>query len=175
MKKFTGVDFCQLDASLTEEERLVRDTVRDFVDQEIIPHVSGWNRAGSFPRDLIKKIAEIGLLGANLEGYGCAAMGPVAYGLTMQELERGDSGIRSFASVQGALCMYPIYAFGSEEQKQRYLARLISGAWTGTMCLTEAHCGTDLGMLRTKAEPAEDGSYKITGTKIRDDRHRKSF
>ncbi|MEO8452726.1 MAG: acyl-CoA dehydrogenase family protein, partial [Gemmatimonadota bacterium] len=115
---YTGVDFYQTDALLSEEERAVRDTVRAWVDDNLMPVIGEAYIAGKFPKQLIPGMAELGLLGANLpEQYGCAGLNNVAYGLIMQELERGDSGIRSFASVQGALVMYPIYAFGSEEQK----------------------------------------------------------
>ena len=121
MGEFTGVDYFDIDSLLTDEERLVRSTVRAFVDREVLPIIEEANREGRFPRELLPGLAELGLLGANLTGYGLPGLGAVAYGLVMQELERGDSGIRSFASVQGALVMYPIYAFGSEEQKQHLI------------------------------------------------------
>src|SRR4051812_38251608 len=117
---FNGVDYYGLDDLLTDEEKLVRASVRRFVDEEIMPRVGLCFREGRFPRDLPGKLGALGALGSSLAGYGCAGLGPVAYGLIMQELERGDSGVRSFASVQGSLVMYPIHAFGSEEQKARW-------------------------------------------------------
>ncbi len=126
--RFTGVDFYDLDTLLSEEERAVRDTVRDWVDDNLMPIIGEAYIEGRFPKQLIPGMAELGLFGANLpEEYGCAGLNNVAYGLIMQELERGDSGIRSFASVQGALVMYPIYAFGSEEQKKHWLPQLAAG------------------------------------------------
>ncbi len=119
--KFRGVDFLQYDSLLTEEERLVRDTTRQFIEDNLIPIIEECNRAGRFPRELVKPMAELGFFGASLKGYGCAGMGNVEYGLMTQELERGDSGVRSFVSVQSGLCMYPIYEFGSDEQKERWL------------------------------------------------------
>ena len=114
--KFRGVDFIQYDSLLTEEERLVRDTTRKFIEDNLVPIIEECNRAGRFPRELVKPMADLGFFGASLQGYGCAGMGNVEYGLVTQELERGDSGVRSFVSVQSALVMYPIHAFGSEEQ-----------------------------------------------------------
>src|SRR5688572_13521477 len=111
MHKYNGIDFCNINALLSDDERMVQASVREFVDRHVLPVIEKSFRAGEFPKKLIEPIAELGLLGANLTGYGCAGMGAVAYGLAMQELERGDSGIRSFVSVQGALCMYPIFAF----------------------------------------------------------------
>src|SRR5438552_16518644 len=119
--KFRGVDFIQYDSLLTDEERLVRDTTRQFIEDNLIPIIEECNRAGRFPRELVKPMAELGFFGASLKGYGCAGMSNVEYGLVMQEMERGDSGVRSFVSVQSALVMYPIYAFGSEEQKKAWL------------------------------------------------------
>ena len=115
----------------SDDEKLVRQMVREFVDKEIIPNIEGWNREGKFPLHLVPLMAELGFYGANLEGYGCAGMSNVQYGLIMQELERGDSGLRSFVSVQGALVMYPIHAFGSEEQKDRWLPALQQGKAVG--------------------------------------------
>src|SRR5215217_5470214 len=118
----TPLDFYDIDSVLSEEERAVRDAVRAFVDDKVLPIIGDAYVEGRFPRELIPEMAELGVFGANLpEEYGCAGLNNVAYGLIMQELERGDSGIRSFASVQGALCMYPIYEFGSEEQRRKYL------------------------------------------------------
>src|SRR5881628_1080909 len=128
MGKFKGVDFYDVDALLSEEERAVRDTVRAWVDDNVIPVIGEAYVAGHFPKQLVPGIAALGLFGANLpEEYGCAGLDNVAYGLIMQELERGDSGLRSFASVQGALVMYPIYAFGTEEQKKTWLPQMASG------------------------------------------------
>src|SRR6185295_15104775 len=121
MRKFTGPDFYVLDELLTEDERMIRDTVRTWVDERVVPIIAEHCREGTFPVQLIPEMAELGLLGASLTGYECAGLGAVAYGLIMQELERGDSGLRSFASVQGSLVMYPIPAYGSEAQKQRWL------------------------------------------------------
>ena len=126
--EYTGVDFYDIDGLLSEEERAVRDTVRAWVDEQLMPIIGECYVEGRFPKQLIPGMAELGLFGANLpEEYGCAGLNNVAYGLIMQELERGDSGIRSFASVQGALVMYPIYAFGSDEQKKHWLPRLARG------------------------------------------------
>ena len=115
---FSGVDLVEVDGLLTEDERMVRDTVREFVTAEVLPVIEHHFREGTFPTQLIPKVAELGLLGASLHGYECAGLGAVANGLIMQELERGDSGLRSFVSVQGSLCMWPIYAYGTEAQKQ---------------------------------------------------------
>src|SRR5512135_2189770 len=117
--KFNGVDFIQYDSLLTDEERMVRDTSRQFIEDNLVPIIEQCNRDGRFPRELVKPMAELGFFGASLKGYGCAGMSNVEYGLVMQEMERGDSGVRSFVSVQSALVMYPIYTFGSEEQKAR--------------------------------------------------------
>src|SRR6266566_2073676 len=126
--KFTGVDFYNIDGLLIEEERAIRDTVRAWIDENLMPVIGDAYVAGKFPKQLIPGMAELGLFGANLpEAYGCAGLNNVAYGLIMQELERGDSGVRSFASVQGALVMYPIYAFGSEEQKKLWLPQMATG------------------------------------------------
>src|SRR5690242_5640163 len=125
--KFKGVDFIEFDSLLTDDERLVRDTARRFIEENLVPIIEECNREGRFPRELVKPMADLGFFGASLKGYGCAGMGNVEYGLVMQELERGDSGVRSFVSVQSALVMYPIYAFGSEEQKQKWLPKLANG------------------------------------------------
>ena len=126
-----------LDSQLTDQELLVRQTARRFVDERVLPLIRDCYREGRFPSELIPEIAQLGFLGANLEGYGCAGMSNVEYGLIMQELERGDSGLRSFVCVQGALVMYPIYTYGSEEQKQTWLPRLQSGEAIGCFGLTE--------------------------------------
>src|SRR6202047_4179731 len=121
MAGFAGVDYIDFDSQLNDEEKLVRQTARQFVKNEIIPIIEKHNREGTFPRHLVPQLGELGFFGANLRGYGCAGMSNVAYGLVTQELERGDSGLRSFVSVQSALVMYPIFAFGSEDQKQAWL------------------------------------------------------
>jgi glutaryl-CoA dehydrogenase len=155
---FKGVDFYDVDSLLSEEERAVRDTVRAWVDEHLMPVIGDAYIEGKFPKQLIPGMAELGLLGANLpEEYGCAGLNNVAYGLIMQELERGDSGIRSFASVQGALVMYPIYAFGSEEQKKHWLPRLASGKDIGCFGLTEPDYGSNPGGMITTARETKDG------------------
>ena len=164
--EFTGVDFYDMDGLLSEEERAVRDTVRAWVDAELMPVISACYVEGRFPRQLIPGMAELGLLGANLpEQYGCAGLNNVAYGLIMQELERGDSGIRSFASVQGALVMYPIHTFGSEEQRLAWLPRLASGAEIGCFGLTEPDFGSNPGGMLTTARETSDG-WVLNGTKM---------
>lgn len=162
---FRGLDFYNIDELLSEEERMARDAVRSFVSQEVIPIIEHHDRAGTFPKKLIPTIAELGLLGANLEGYGCAGMSAVGYGICMQELERGDSGLRSFASVQGSLCMYPIHAYGSEEQKQRYLPKMAEGELIGCFGLTEADHGSNPGGMITRAR--KDGDHWVlNGSKM---------
>lgn len=152
MSEFRGVDFFQMDELLTEEERMVRDTVRAFVTDKVIPDADRNFEEAAFPMDLIPDMAALGLFGANLpEEFGCAGMNNVAYGLVMQELERGDSGLRSFASVQGALVMYPIYTFGSEEQKRRWLPQLAAGEKIGCFGLTEPDHGSDPAGMTTRA------------------------
>lgn len=162
---FRGLDYYGLDDELNDEERLVRDNVRRFVENEIVPVIGAHYQAGTFPMDLVPKFAELGLLGANLDGYGCAGMGEVAYGLAMQELERGDSGVRSFCSVQGALCMYPIHAFGSEAQKERWLPGMANGELIGCFGLTEPDFGSNPSGMLTRAETLEGGGYRLNGTK----------
>ena len=163
---FDGVDFYRIDGLLSEEERAVRDTVRAWVDEQLMPVIGDCYIEGKFPKQLIPGLAELGVLGANLpEQYGCAALNNVAYGLIMQELERGDSGIRSFASVQGALVMYPIFAFGSEEQKQHWLPRLAAGKEIGCFGLTEPDYGSNPGGMITTARETADG-WVLNGTKM---------
>jgi glutaryl-CoA dehydrogenase len=163
--KFRGVDFIEFDALLNEDERLVRDSTRKWVEENIIPIIEQCNREGKFPRELVKPMGELGFYGANLKGYGCAEMSNVEYGLVMQELERGDSGLRSFVSVQSALCMYPIYAFGSEEQKQKYLPAMQKGEVLGCFGLTEPMFGSNPGGMRTRAK--KDGNdYILNGEKM---------
>jgi glutaryl-CoA dehydrogenase len=162
---FEALDFYRIDDLLAPEERIVRDTVREFVDKEFMPVViEHFRQDGSFPMTLVPKMAELGLFGANLSGYGCAGMNNVAYGLVMQELERGDSGLRSFASVQGALCMYPILTFGSDEQKEKWLPRMASGEVIGCFGLTEPDFGSNPAGMRTKAERSGSG-WVLNGTK----------
>jgi glutaryl-CoA dehydrogenase len=163
--KFRGVDFVQFDNLLTDDERLVRNTTRQFIEENLIPIIEECNRAGRFPRELVKPMAELGYFGASLPGYGCAGMSNVEYGLVMQELERGDSGIRSFVSVQSALVMYPIYAFGSEEQKQSWLPALQKGEKLGCFGLTEPDFGSNPGAMRTRARKVGN-EYVINGEKM---------
>jgi glutaryl-CoA dehydrogenase len=165
MADFEGVDFLSLDDLLSDEERLARDTVREFVSREFLPRVQEHvRRDGSFPMELLPALAELGLFGANLKGYGCAGMSNVAYGLVMQELERGDSGLRSFASVQGALVMYPIHSYGSDAQKDRWLPELSAGRAVGCFGLTEPDAGSHVAAMRTRAE-RRGGSWILNGTK----------
>jgi glutaryl-CoA dehydrogenase len=164
MSSFRGVDYFLVDSLFDEQELLVRRTAREFVESEVIPGVTGWYRDGVFPARLIPELGRLGFLGANLEGYGCAGMSNVEYGLIMQELERGDSGLRSFVSVQGALVMFPIHKFGSEEQKQRWLPQLQSGAAVGCFGLTEPDFGSNPAGMRTTAV-RDGGHWVIDGEK----------
>jgi glutaryl-CoA dehydrogenase len=164
MKPFRGLDYYAIDGLLSEEERMIRDTIRNFVSEQVMPGIEKHHRDGTFPMDLIPQLAELGTLGANIEGYGCAGLGAVAYGLIMQELERGDSGLRSFVSVQGALCMYPILTYGSEEQKDTYLPRMARGEVIGCFGLTEPDFGSNPGGMLTRAEKKGD-RYVLNGTK----------
>src|SRR5262245_7734278 len=165
MPEFQGVDFLRLDELLSDEERMARDSVREFVSREFLPLVQQHVRQdGSFPLELVPRIAELGLFGANLTGYGCAGMSNIAYGLVMQELERGDSGLRSFASVQGGLVMYPVHAFGSEAQKERWLPELVAGRAIGCFGLTEPDFGSHVSGMRTRAVRKAQG-WLINGTK----------
>jgi glutaryl-CoA dehydrogenase len=159
-----SVDFYDLNDLLTEEERMVRDTVRAFVDQKILPTISQHYEAGTFPTELIPEFGRLGLLGSNLHGYGCPGMGDIAYGLVAQELERGDSGIRSFCSVQSSLVMYPIYAYGTEEQKNTWLPKLATGEAVGCFGLTEPDFGSNPGGMITRAERTATG-FVLNGTK----------
>ncbi|HEX7051623.1 MAG TPA: acyl-CoA dehydrogenase family protein [Longimicrobiales bacterium] len=166
MAKFQGVDYFDIDSLLSEEERMIRDTVRDWIDDNLLPVIGEAYIERRFPRELIPRMAELGILGANLpEDYGCAGLNNVAYGLIMQELERGDSGIRSFASVQGALCMYPIFAFGSEEQKRKYLPAMARGEVIGCFGLTEPDFGSNPAGMITTARQDGDG-WVLNGAKM---------
>ncbi len=161
---FRGVDYLHIDSLFDEEELMVRQSARQFVDDRVVPLVKDAFRDGRFPKELVKPLAEMGFLGANLEGYGCAGMNNVSYGLVMQEIERADSGIRSFVSVQGALVMYPIHAFGSEEQKQRWLPKLQSGDAIGCFGLTEPQFGSNPAGMLTRAK--KDGNaWVLNGEK----------
>jgi glutaryl-CoA dehydrogenase len=163
--KFRGVDFIEFDSLLSEDERLVRDSTRRFIEDNLIPIIEPCNREGRFPRELVKPMADLGYFGASLKGYGCAGMSNVEYGLVMQELERGDSGVRSFVSVQSALVMYPIFTFGSDQQKQRWLPALQKGEAIGCFGLTEPDFGSNPGGMRTRAR--RDGAdYILNGEKM---------
>ena len=166
MPRFTAPDFFDLESLLSEEERAVRDTVRAWVDDQLMPVIADCYVEGRFPKELIPGLAELGVLGANLpEEFGCAGLNNVAYGLIMQELERGDSGIRSFASVQGALVMYPIFAFGSDAQRRRWLPALAAGKEIGCFGLTEPDFGSNpAGMITTARETS--GGWVLNGTKM---------
>ena len=161
----TSLDYYDLDSLLSDDERMVRDTARRFVDEEYLPIVRDAFRRGVFPMQIVPRVASLGFLGSNLpEKYGCAGLNNVAYGLITEELERGDSGLRSFVSVQSSLVMYPIYTFGSEEQKTRWLPKLASGQAIGCFGLTEPDYGSNPGGMKTRAV-RERGGWRITGTK----------
>ena len=161
------LDFFDIDSALTEEERAVRDSVRRFVDERVLPIIGDAYVEGRFPKELVPEMGELGVFGANLpEEYGCAGLNNVQYGLIMQELERGDSGVRSFASVQGALAMYPIYAFGSEEQKRHWLPRMAKGEVIGCFGLTEPDYGSNPSGMITMAREEADGSWMLNGSKM---------
>lgn len=165
MAAYESLNYMNLDKLLTEDELMVRQTIRDFVEDEVLPTLQEANRSESFPKHLIPRFGEMGVLGSTIQGYGCAGLGHVAYGLLMQELERGDSGIRSFCSVQGALVMFPIHAYGSEEQKNKYLPKLAKAELIGCFGLTEPDAGSNPGAMRTKAEKVA-GGYKLNGNKM---------
>src|SRR4051812_20488566 len=159
-------DFFNIDSQLSDDEKAVRDSVRRFVDEKVLPIIGNAYVEGRFPKELIPEMAELGVLGANLpEEYGCAGLNNVAYGLIMQELERGDSGIRSFASVQGALAMYPIYAFGSDEQKKKWLPQMAAGKVIGCFGLTEPDYGSNPSGMITMAKETKDG-WVLNGAKM---------
>ena len=165
MEKFRGVDYYGIDDLLTEEQRMMRDAVRDWVEAKFLPVVSQHHRDGTFPMELATDLGEMGVFGATLTGYGCAGLDNVAYGLIMQELERGDSGLRSFASVQSGLVMYPIHSYGSDAQKDRWLPRLQSGEALGCFGLTEPDHGSDPGSMKTRAVK-KGNEYVLNGTKL---------
>jgi glutaryl-CoA dehydrogenase len=164
MASYRGVDYLLLDSLFSEEEKLVRQTARQFVQDRLMPLIQACYREGRFPSELIPEMGELGFFGANLDGYGCAGMSNVEYGLIMQELERGDSGLRSFVSVQGALVMYPIFTYGTEEQRKKYLPELAAGRLVGCFGLTEPGFGSNPGGMTTRA--ARDGAgWVLNGEK----------
>ncbi len=166
MTKFNGIDYFEIDSLLSDEERLMRNTIRQFVDDNVLPIIEKSYMDGIFPKELISQMGDVGLFGLTLpQKYGCAELNNMAYGLVMQELERGDSGIRSFVSVQSGLVMYPIYEFGSEKQKDYWLPLLASGKKIGCFGLTEPDFGSNPGGLITKAEKV-DGGYVLNGAKM---------
>ena len=164
MENSKDLDYLEFDSLLSEDERLVRRTARQFVDDRVLPVIRGSFQAGTFPVELTAEMANLGFFGANLEGYGCAGMSDVEYGLLMQELERGDSGVRSFVSVQSSLAMFAIWRFGSEEQKQRWLPLMAKGEAIGCFGLTEPNFGSNPGGMTTRARP-DSGGYVLNGEK----------
>jgi glutaryl-CoA dehydrogenase len=164
MKKFDGFDFVLVDERLSDDEKMVRDSVRSFIEEEAMPKFMEHYEKGTFPKELVAPLAELGVFGANIQGYECAGLNNVAYGLIMQELERGDSGLRSFASVQSGLVMYPIDAFGDEEQKNKWLPALAKGKVIGCFGLTEADFGSNPGGMLTTAR-LDGNEYVINGSK----------
>jgi glutaryl-CoA dehydrogenase len=165
MAAFSGVDFIDFDSLLTDEEKLARQSARQFVDEQILPIIEECNREGRFPVELVPQMAELGLFGASLKGYGCAGMSNVEYGLVTQELERGDSGLRSFVSVQSALVMFPIHAYGSDVQKGKWLPLLQQGKAIGCFGLTEPQFGSNPGGMLTRVKKTADG-YVLNGEKM---------
>ena len=165
MPAFAGVDFIDFDSQLNDEEKLARQTARQFVDNEVLPIIEKQNREATFPLHLVPHLGDLGFFGANLEGYGCAGMSNTAYGLILQELERGDSGLRSFVSVQSSLVMYPIHAYGSNAQKEKWLPRLRAGKAIGCFGLTEPQFGSNPGGMLTRAVQKGDG-YVLNGEKM---------
>jgi glutaryl-CoA dehydrogenase len=163
--KFKGVDFLGFDNLLSDDERMARDTARQFIEDNLIPIIEECNREGRFPRELVPQMGQLGFFGANLHGYGCAGMSNVEYGLVMQEFERGDSGVRSFVSVQSALVMYPIFTFGSDEQKDYWLPQMATGEKLGCFGLTEPDFGSNPGGMRTRAKKVGD-EYVLNGEKM---------
>ena len=165
MPAFPGVDYLDIDSFLTDEEKLARQTARQFVDEQLLPIIEEYNREGKFPLQLVPQLGELGFFGANLNGYGCAGMSNVEYGLVTQELERGDSGLRSFISVQSGLVMFPIHAFGTDVQKDRWLPPLQQGKAIGCFGLTEPQFGSNPGGMLTRAVKKGD-SYILNGEKM---------
>src|ERR1700759_3771195 len=165
MAGFGGVDYIDFDSQLSDEEKLARQTARQFVDNEVIPIIEKHSREGTFPKHLVPQLGELGFFGASLHGYGCAGMSNVAYGLVTQELERGDSGLRSFVSVQSALVMYPIYTYGSDAQKDKWLPLLAQGKAIGCFGLTEPQFGSNPGGMLTRAVK-KGSSYVLNGEKM---------
>ena len=160
-----GCDLLKIDDELTDEERLVRDTVRKFAADRVMPHIADWFEAGTLPKDLVPELGQLGLLGMHLSGYGCAGMGPIAYGVTCREMEAADSGLRSLVSVQGSLAMFPIWKFGSEDQKNEWLPRMAAGQAIGCFGLTEPDHGSDPSSMKTKA--VHNGpDWILSGTKM---------
>jgi glutaryl-CoA dehydrogenase len=160
-----GSDLLRIDDELTDEERLVRDTVRKFAADRILPYIADWFEAGTLPKDLVPELGQLGLLGMHLKGYGCAGMGPIAYGVTCREMEAADSGLRSLVSVQGSLAMFPIWKYGSEDQKNEWLPRMAAGQAIGCFGLTEPDHGSDPSSMETKA--VQNGSdWILSGTKM---------
>ncbi len=162
---YDSLNYLEIDSLFSEDELMIRTSVREFAESEIIPRLQESHRKEDFPKEIIPGIAKLGLLGANLQGYGCSGIGDVAYGLVMQELERADSGVRSFVSVQGALVMYPIHTYGSERQKKKYLPKLQSGEMIGCFGLTEPDAGSNPGGMKTHAKKVKDG-YQLNGNKM---------
>ena len=160
-----GSDLLRVDDQLTEEERLVRDTVRAFASDRIMPHIADWFEAGTLPRELVPELGKMGLLGMHLHGYGCAGMGPVAYGLTCREMEAADSGLRSLVSVQGSLSMFPIWKYGSEDQKNEWLPAMAAGEAIGCFGLTEPDHGSDPSSMKTRAI-INGGDWVLSGSKM---------
>jgi glutaryl-CoA dehydrogenase len=160
-----GTDLLRIDDELSDEERLVRDTVRKFAADRIMPHIADWFEAGTLPKDLAPELGQLGLLGMHLKGYGCAGMGPIAYGVTCREMEAADSGLRSLVSVQGSLAMFPIWKYGSEEQKNEWLPRMAAGQAIGCFGLTEPDHGSDPSSMETRA--VHDGKdWILSGSKM---------
>ena len=162
---YAALDYYALDELYTHDERMIRDTVRELVTTKVMPGIGKHWSAGTFPHELVQLFGEMGLLGPSLQGYGCAGISPTGYGLICQELERGDSGIRSFVSVQSSLCMYPIYAYGNEEQRHRFLPGMARGEIIGCFGLTEPHGGSDPANMKTNAR-REGGDWVINGAKM---------
>src|SRR6266513_3019505 len=163
--QLANLDLLRIDDQLTSDERLVRDTVRSYTADRVLPHIADWFEAGVLPRELAPELGKLGLLGMHLTGYGCAGMGPVAYGVTCRELEAADSGLRSLVSVQGSLAMYPIWRYGSDEQKEEWLPRMATGEALGCFGLTEPDHGSDPASMKTQALPNGSG-WVLSGTKM---------